>query len=276
MKTTMRRFFISLLLVVCAALPVAAEVGEAFLVAANSDGEASFTLSKNWNEKLSYTLYFNWKFVWIKAGKASLTTRSTTYKGLPAVESTLLAQSAGAAESIYHLSDTLRTVVSTELDPLYFVKHCEEGDDIVYERAWFSRTAEGRYRADISKVYTDGHERKADYVGDKPVYDMISVMLHARSLDFRSLTKGRRLVYPVAGGKRVEMQTLVYLGREKIKKQSGDTADTHVFSLVTPKTKDGITTEQEVLRFYITTDDSHIPLQIDLFLKFGCAKAKLD
>ena len=228
------------------------------------------------SESLSYTLYFNWKFVWIKAGRASLTTRSTTYKGQPAIESTLLAQSANTAEHIYHLSDTLRTIVTPDIEPLYFVKHCEEGDDIVYERAWFSRTPAGRYRADISKVYPDGKERKADYEGDAPVYDMISVMLHARTLPFATLSKGRRLTYPVAGGRRVDMQTLVYMGRETVKTQAGKDVATHVFSLVSPKTKDGLTTEVEVLRFYISDDPAHTPVQIDLNLKFGTAKAKLN
>ena len=36
------------------------------------------------NEKLEYTLHFNWKFIWIEAGVATLAPRRTTYAGDPA------------------------------------------------------------------------------------------------------------------------------------------------------------------------------------------------
>ena len=32
-------------------------------------------------EFLSYNLYYNWKFVWVKAGTASMYTVESTYKG---------------------------------------------------------------------------------------------------------------------------------------------------------------------------------------------------
>ena len=33
-------------------------------------------------EFLSYNLYYNWKFVWVKAGSASFSTVTTKYKGM--------------------------------------------------------------------------------------------------------------------------------------------------------------------------------------------------
>ena len=37
-------------------------------------------------ESATYNLYFNWKFIWLKAGTATLTTNSTTYQGEPAYQ----------------------------------------------------------------------------------------------------------------------------------------------------------------------------------------------
>ena len=31
-------------------------------------------------ERLTYDLYFNWKFVWVKVGKATMNTDKTTYQ----------------------------------------------------------------------------------------------------------------------------------------------------------------------------------------------------
>ena len=42
-------------------------------------------------EHVMYDLYFNWKFVWVKAGLASLTTNATTYHSKPAYRINLLA-----------------------------------------------------------------------------------------------------------------------------------------------------------------------------------------
>ena len=36
-------------------------------------------------EHVMYDLYFNWKFVWVKAGLASLTTNATTYRSEPEI-----------------------------------------------------------------------------------------------------------------------------------------------------------------------------------------------
>ena len=35
-------------------------------------------------EFLSYDLYFNWKFVWVKVGSASMSTSKSRYKGMEA------------------------------------------------------------------------------------------------------------------------------------------------------------------------------------------------
>lgn len=242
------------------------------LAVATATAPATQTLTPS---TLHYSLFFNWKFVWIKAGDATLTTHPTTYKGQHAYQSTLLANSSKTADNIFRLRDTLTTIVTPQADPLYFVKHCEEGKDIVYERAWFSRTPEGKHRAKQTKIYADGRIRESDVTDSRTIYDMVSLLLYARTFDANTLHTGQRLTYPMVTGRRVEEQVLTYLGHETIEKLDGTPADCLVFSLVQPKAIDGKTTESEVIRFYISNDDSHTPVQLDLFLKFGVAKAKL-
>ena len=41
-------------------------------------------------ETLIYDLYFNWKFVWIKVGSASMNTTQTVYGGIPLIAVILL------------------------------------------------------------------------------------------------------------------------------------------------------------------------------------------
>lgn len=227
------------------------------------------------SEKLSYTLFFNWKFVWIKAGQATLTTSGTTYQGQPVTKTTLLANTSKNADAIFRMRDTLTTLMSPAGEPIYFVKHCEEGKDIVYERAWFSHTHDGKHRAHQKKVYADGRVRESDVTDSRTIYDMVSLLVHYRTVDTAHLTPGQRLTYPMVTGRRVEEQILTYIGKETLETLSGDDTRCLVFSLVQPKTVDGVTTQNEVIRFYISDDAAHIPVQLDLFLKFGVAKVKL-
>ena len=264
----MKKTYILALLIACL-MPAALHGTESNMTPIAAD-DVSTTLIDG--ERLSYSLFFNWKFVWIKAGDASLTTQSTTYKGQKAYKSTLLGNTNKTADAIFRLRDTLTTIVKPDATPLYFVKHCQEADDIVYERAWFSQSDKNTYKAKQTKVYVDGHERNTEFSRSTPIFDMISLMQYARTFDMLSLKKGQRLVYPMVTGKKVEDQTLIYVGKESVTRLSGDKTLCHIFSLVQATDKGG---EAELLRFFISDNERHIPIQIDISLKFGTAKAKL-
>lgn len=52
------------------------------------------TAFKN-GEFLTYNLYYNWKFVWVKAGTASWYVVNSTYKGTPAYRCSLTTKATG-------------------------------------------------------------------------------------------------------------------------------------------------------------------------------------
>ena len=226
-------------------------------------------------EEVRYELFFNWKFIWIKAGEATLTTRLTTYQGQPAYESTLLAGTNQRADFIFRLRDTIRTVVTPEIVPLHFVKRCDEGKEMVYDRAWFDYS-DGVCTARQTKVYSDGRVRETSYDDSRCIYDMVSLLLYSRSFDTDTLGIGQRLQYPMVTGVRVEEQNLVFLGKKDVETLSGTIYRCKVFSLLTKRNnREGVPVDHEVAQFYITDDERQQPLQIDLELKFGVAKAKL-
>ena len=226
-------------------------------------------------EEVRYELFFNWKFIWIKAGDATLTTRRTTYAGDPAYESTLLASTNARADLIFRLRDTIRTVVTPEIVPLYFVKRCDEGKEMIYDRAWFDY-GDGVCTARQVKVYGDGRVRETTHDDSRCIYDMVSLLLYSRSFDTDSLTVGDRMQYPMVTGVKVEEQQLVYLGKEEVETLSGESCRCQVFSLVQKRrNKRGHLVDSEVVRFYATDDERHLPIQLDLILKFGAAKAKI-
>ena len=226
-------------------------------------------------EEIRYELFFNWRFIWIKAGDACLTTRLTTYNDAPAYESTLLASTNTRADLIFRLRDTISTVVTPGMVPLYFVKRCDEGKEMIYDRAWFDYE-DGVATARQTKVYGDGRVRETSHSDSRCIYDMVSLLLYSRSLDTESLSVGDRMQYPMVTGVKVEEQNLVYLGKQEVEALSGESYRCQVFSLVQKrKNKEGKLEDKEIIRFYTTDDERHLPIQLDLILKFGVAKAKL-
>lgn len=216
-------------------------------------------------ENISYTLSLGI----IKAGQASLSTSKTTFEGEEAYSVTLTANTSKAADRIYRIRDTLTATVSPQAQPLKFHKHCFEGDDIVTEDAEFFRTTDGQYRGKMAKLYKDGHIRGCDTICRQPIYDMVSITLYARTLQFDEGKTGQRFQFELADGGIVESNTLVYIGRESIK-VSGSQKKCLTFSVRGPKD------DKEILRIFVTDDDERIPVGLDISLPFGKAKARLN
>ena len=71
-----------------------------FVLPARAQCEAKNDAFKS-GEHVMYDLYFNWKFVWVKAGLASLTTNATTYHSEPAYRINLLALGSKRADFFF-------------------------------------------------------------------------------------------------------------------------------------------------------------------------------
>lgn len=217
-----------------------------------------------------YDLYFNWKFVWIKAGFASLTTNATTYHSKPAFRINLLAVGSKRADFFFRMRDTLTSVIGEKLEPRYFRKGAEEGKRYTVDEAHFS------YRNDLSYVqqkrtYRDGKVVETEQKDSRCINDMLSILAQARSYNPDDYTVGQRIKFPMATGKEVEEQTLIYRGMKKIAAENDTTYRCLIFSLV--EFKKG--KEKEVITFYVTDDKNHLPVRLDLYLNFGSAKAFL-
>ena len=222
-------------------------------------------------ETLKCNFYFNWKFIWVKAGGASLIIRDTIFNGQRAQYMSLLSTTNSAADAFFPMRDTLTTIFTSDLRPLYFRKASAEGKHYYLNQVWYSYCDDGKVK--VSQFFRRNNEQpkyKEEYV-NKQVYDMMSLLAYARTLDFSSLKKGQRLTFPVATGKRITNQHLIYRGKKRTKSDDGHDYDCLLVSLV--EEKDG--KEREIINFHVTNDDNHLPILLDLALNFGSAKARL-
>ena len=222
-------------------------------------------------EHLTYELKFNWKFIWVSAGKAQMNLDATTYQGKPCYKTELVSVSNKKVDFFFKMRDTLTCITTERLEPLYFRKGAEEGSKYTVDEVRFSYK-NNKCIVDQWRKRNDRNAIVSKDTLDECVYDMLSILLQARSFDPTSYKKGDKIFFPMATGKKVEEQTLIYRGKEVFEAENGVKYRCLVFSLVEyEKNK-----EKEVITFYVTDDKNHLPVRLDLYLNFGSAKAFLE
>lgn len=223
-------------------------------------------------EHVMYDLYFNWKFIWKKVGLASLTVYETTYHQKPAYRFNLLSVGSKKSDFFFKMRNTLTCYVSDKLEPLYFRKAAEEGKRYTVDEAWFSYS-DGLAHVKQRRIWHNPvrDPQEMEYSDTRCIFDMLSILAQARSYDPSDYKVGDRILFPMATGRRVEQQTLIYRGRKEIEANNDTIYRCLVFSFVEYKKGK----EKEVITFYISDDKNHLPIRLDMYLNFGSAKAFL-
>lgn len=220
-------------------------------------------------EKLEYKLYFNWKFVWINAGTATLVTKDTNHNGQKAYRSHLLTRTSKRLDRFFSMRDTLECIVTQDIVPVYYRKGAFEGGKYRVNEVSYTYPG-GKCHMDMMYQAPSGRQTKKMVEKAECVYDMMSMMLRARSFKGSDFKVGERIHFNMADGKNVEPQQLIYRGIKKFTtEETKITYRCMVFSFVEKQGKK----EKEVITFYVTDDENHLPVRLDMFLKFGVAKA---
>lgn len=221
-------------------------------------------------EFLTYNLYYNWQFIWVKAGNASLSTIQTIYKGTPAYRASLITRGSEKVDGMFILRDTLLCYSSTRMEPLYYRKGAREGKRYTVDEVFYSY-AGGKCNIRQHRQKNDGEHQWANKSLTYCVYDMLNIFLRARSFSVAGWKKGQVVDFPIADGNGVTPARLLYKGKKVIK------ADNNVryrcLQLSYLEKEDG--KYKRIVDFYVTDDDNHVPVRLDMFLRFGSAKAFL-
>lgn len=224
-------------------------------------------------ETLVYNLYYNWKFIWARAGSATMNITQTSYKGDSALRCNLISRGTKQADHFFVMRDTLTSLVTPGMVPLYYRKGAVEGKRYKVDEVWYSYP---KNRCYIHQRYKNAHGKVSIHnrYSNDCIYDMLSIMLKARSFDGSQYRKGDRIHFYMADGDDVVNETLIYRGKDNYTVEGKSlTYRCLVFSFVEKDKKSG--KEKEIITFYITDDLNHIPVRLDMNLSFGTAKAYL-
>ncbi len=221
-------------------------------------------------EYLSYNLYYNWKFVWVKVGTASMSTVATRYEGKEAFRSSLITRGNGKLDKFFIMRDTLLGYVTPTLSPLYFRKGAEEGDRYTVDEVWYTYPA-GKCKVKMHRLKNDKTHIRSEKTSDQCVYDMLNLFARARSFDPSGWKKGFTLKMPVADGNGMTTARLKYEGKESVQGDNG--VKYNCLKLSYSEWSDKKKKYRQYATFFVTDDKKHVPVRIDITLNFGSAKA---
>lgn len=221
-------------------------------------------------EYLSYNLYYNWKFIWVKAGTASMSTVESNYKGRKAYRASLTTRGNNTVDEMFVLRDTLLCYSSLAMEPLYYRKGAREGSRYTVDEVFYSY-AGGQQKMKMHRQKNDGKHTWKNVSADECSYDMMNIFLRARSFDPANWKKGYVVDFPIADGNGLNPAKLKFLGRKTVKADNG--VKYRCLELSYTEKDEG--KWREIARFFVTDDANHIPVRLDMFLKFGSAKAFL-
>ena len=100
---------------------------------------------------------------------------------------------------------------------------------------------------------------------------MMSIFLRARSFNPTSWKKGFVVNFPLVSGKSLLPARIIYNGKKNIK--ADNDKKYRCLSLSYYEKEDS--KWRNIANFFVTDDDNHIPVRLDMNLKFGSAKAYL-
>lgn len=234
-------------------------------------GQCSFrnTAFKS-GEFLSYNLYYNWKFIWVKVGTASMYVVQSRYDGQNAYRASLTTKGNSKMDKLFVMRDTLLCYSTLDLAPLYYRKGALEGKRYTVDEVWYDYPS-GECSVTQQRLKHDGKIVRRTVNPGECVYDMMNIFLRARSFDPSNWKEGYVVNFRIADGNSLNPAKLKFIGRTTIKADNGKKYRCLELSY-TEKEKKGW---REIARFFVTDDSNHVPVRLDMFLKFGSAKAFL-
>lgn len=226
----------------------------------------------NEGEVLTYDMYFKYGLLNAKAGESTLSVTDKGYGGEDAYQFTLHAKSAGAAKAFMHVADTLTSYVSKDLKPLAFVKNAHEGGDHTIEQASYQYD-DGDISVHTNRIRNDVLRFDTTLVSEHPIYDMVSILYFARTLDYSSLKNGEKLTISYLSGKRMETMDIIYRGLETV--TANDGREYYCIRLSMILNEKAFEDKNEAMQVYITNDMNRVPVRIDSKLKKGSTRIVL-
>lgn len=224
-------------------------------------------------EEMTYDLYAKFGPIHTKAGKSILSTTADKYNNTNVYKISLIAESTGNVQKLFTLNDTLISYMTKELVPLAYEKNAHEGKDNVHETVNYTYSAGGKIDINVKRHKNGEDKFDNNLTSNNCIYDMASVVMYARTLDYSKMKKGDDVDVEFMSGRKKVKMVIEHDGIENIK--ANNKVNYECIKLVLSISDDAFTNKQEAMRVYITNDKNRMPVRLDSQLKIGSTRAIL-
>ncbi len=223
-------------------------------------------------EEISYTLYFNWGFIWVNAGEGVFNVKETTFKDTPVYHLNFLGTSHRWYDAIFRVRDRFQSYVEKEtFSPLWHEMDTYEGGHEAWDIYYFDHE-----KNRIIAITEDSKRpRSTDTIEiDRCSYDIVTAAYAARNLDFSSYQVNDTIPFKIMIRDELHEIKPVFRGRDTVKARRGGTFECLKFSI---ELVDGfIFKGGDDLFIWVTDDDNRIPVMIEAEIRVGSIKAVLN
>ncbi len=222
-------------------------------------------------ETLHYKSIYIWGFIWIEAGEVDFSVAAESYMGNPCYVLKSSGQSLPSYDWIFKVRDSFVSVVdSASFKPYLFTKQTNEGGF----KVWNSYNFNYKTNKLLVNSETSKRSRRADTLALKPnVFDVLTGVYYARSLDYSNYTTGQRIYINLAIDNEIYTIYGRFLGREKLTLRDGREFNTLKFSVLL--VEGTIFKGGEDLLVWISDDQNRIPVMVEANILVGKVKAVL-
>ena len=223
-------------------------------------------------EKINYTVYYNWGFIWVSAGEVSFSIADTIYENQAVFHFLGMGKTFKKYDWFYKVRDRYEVFSNKEtLKPIHFIREVNEGSFHLHNE----------YRFDFGKnqlfsdVIDSKKSRELDTIKITDcTFDAISMIYVARCIDFSQYRVDDKIPITIVLDNKVHDIYIRYLGEERLEIKDKGVYNTLKFA---PLLVEGsIFKGGEDMTVWVSNDDNRIPLQIKSEILVGSVNVIFD
>lgn len=224
-------------------------------------------------ETLKFDINYKWGLVMMKAGTANYTVIQDLYENNLTYKTTLDFKTSSFFDGIFKVRDTLFSYIGTDLEPLYNIRKINEGKTRFWEEIFVMAHSENYTKVRVIRQNPEMVKFDTTLISNNAGYDILSIFMFARTLDYSKLTQDQTFHISSFVGKNKVTITVHFKGQALIEKNKY--VKYKAYRLAIDIGDVVFYDSKNAMEIWVSDDKNHVPLKIKAKLKIGAAEATL-
>lgn len=223
-------------------------------------------------EKLEFTGYYNWGFIWVNAGKVKLNVSEKKHEGKAVYQIKGSARNARAFEVFFKLRDTLTTLVARDNLLPYSLDRITHEADYHTRHVYAYNYSTNKIQAHIKKNSDKQQNFSIPLQGC--VNNIMSILYYARNINYDNLAEGDKIPLKMLVDGKISNVEIRYKGTGEVKTRKGNKFQCYK---ITPVLPNGTMFEGgDAMTVWLSKDKNRVPVMVEAKIKVGSVKGILE